>query len=51
MVKLLYTILFLIGMACIVLGHKTIGPAGLGTMLSGLLVLIGCLWLYNRKHQ
>lgn len=49
--KMLYLILFIIGMACIMLGHKTVGPTGLATMLTGLVVLVGCLWLYNRKHQ
>jgi len=51
MSKLLYVILFVIGMTCILLGHQKIGPTGLATMMAGLLVLTGCLWLYNRKHQ
>jgi len=49
--KLLYLILFIIGMALVVFGNKSIGPVGLSTMLAGIAVLIGLLWLYNRKYK
>ncbi|MGO4373440.1 DUF6903 family protein [Paenibacillus sp. 2TAB19] len=49
--KLLYLILFIIGMLLTVFGHQSIGPSGLLTMLLGLAMLISFLWLYNRKFK
>lgn len=49
--KLLFLILFIAGVALVVTGQKHIGPAGLATMLIGMLLLINLLWLYNRKYK
>ena len=45
----LLTVLFVAGMALIVLGWKLTGQLkGLGLMLVGLALLIAALWLYNQ---
>ncbi|MFF2890044.1 DUF6903 family protein [Paenibacillus sp. NPDC057967] len=49
--KLFYAVLFLGGMLLTVFGHRSIGPAGLFTMLLGLAMLISVLWMYNRKYR
>ncbi|MEF2245136.1 MULTISPECIES: DUF6903 family protein [unclassified Paenibacillus] len=51
MSKLLYSVMFIAGLALVILGQKNIGPSGLMTMLLGMVLLISLLWLYNRKYQ
>ena len=44
-------IVFVLGLSLVIIGHKEIGPSGLGLMLLGLAFLISLLWLYNRKYK
>lgn len=48
---LLMLIVFIIAMTLVITGQKSIGPAGLSTMLIGLGLLVGLLWFYNRQHK
>ncbi|WP_410767730.1 DUF6903 family protein [Fontibacillus sp. BL9] len=48
---LVMLIVFLVGLGLVVVGQKHIGAPGLGLMLIGLALLIGLLWLYNRKYK
>ncbi|MDQ0089553.1 hypothetical protein J2T12_002965 [Paenibacillus anaericanus] len=47
----LMLIIFIVGMALVIVGQKHIGAPGLGLMLLGLAMLIGLLWFYNRKYK
>lgn len=49
--NLLMVIIFVAGVALVIIGQKHIGPTGLGTMLVGMTMLIGLLWAYNRKYK
>lgn len=49
--NLLMLIIFVVGVALVIVGQKHIGPTGLITMLVGLSLLIGLLWVYNRKYK
>ncbi|WMT40253.1 hypothetical protein RE628_23800 [Paenibacillus sp. D2_2] len=48
---LLMLIVFVIAMTLVITGQKSIGLAGLGMMLSGLGLLVGLLWFYNRQYK
>lgn len=50
-VGVLCFIVFVISLGLIVVGQRNIGPAGLGTMMVGLVGLVGLLWFYNRKYR
>ena len=47
----LWTLLFLGCCALVVAGQRTIGYAGLWTMLLGLAGILVCLYFYNRRHR
>ncbi|MEK4508373.1 DUF6903 family protein [Paenibacillus sp. FSL K6-2524] len=49
--NVLMLIIFIVGMALVIVGQKHIGAPGLGLMLLGLTMLIGLLWFYNRKYK
>lgn len=49
--NLLLLIMFVAGVALVIIGQKHIGPTGLVTMLIGMAMLIGLLWVYNRKYK
>ncbi|WP_413371980.1 DUF6903 family protein [Paenibacillus taichungensis] len=49
--NLLMLIFFIVGIGLVIVGQKNIGAPGLGLMLLGLAMLIGLLWLYNRKYK
>lgn len=52
MVKnILMGILFVVFMAMIIIGQKTISYASLGLMLLGLAGLLALLYIYNRKYK
>jgi len=44
-------IIFIVALTLVVIGQKNIGASGLGLMLLGLAMLIGLLWIYNRKYK
>lgn len=44
-------IVFVICVALVILGQRSIGPKGLCVMLLGLAGLIWLLWLYNRQYR
>ena len=44
-------VLFIVGVAFVVVGQRHIGPQGLLVMLLGLVGLILLLYLYNRKFK
>ncbi|NWL88765.1 MULTISPECIES: DUF6903 family protein [unclassified Paenibacillus] len=48
---LLMLVVFIIAMILVITGQKSIGPAGLGTMLIGLGLLVGLLWFYNKQYK
>lgn len=43
-------VVFIICLALIIIGQKTVGKFELGMMLLGLAGLLGLLYDYNRKH-
>ncbi len=47
----LQIILFIIGVACVILGQKTIGIQSLGMMMIGLILLLFVLYRYNKRYQ
>jgi len=49
--KVLMLIMFIVALTLVVIGQKNIGASGLGLMLLGLAMLIGQLWIYNRKYK
>ena len=49
--NVLMLIVFVVATALVIVGQKSIGAAGLGLMLLGLAILIGLLWVYNRKYK
>ena len=49
--NLLLLIMFVAGVALVIIGQKYIGPTGLVTMLIGMAMLIGLLRVYNRKYK
>ncbi|MCI8357457.1 MAG: hypothetical protein HFI52_08335 [Lachnospiraceae bacterium] len=51
MVRIAYLLVFILGMALVVMGQRNIGPAGLLTMIAGLAGILILLYLYNRKYQ
>ena len=51
MVRIAYLLVFILGMALVVMGRLNIGPAGLLTMIAGLAGILILLYLYNRKYQ
>lgn len=51
LIRILYLIVFLVSMAFIVIGQRSIGPAGLLLMIVGLAGILVLLYLYNRKYQ
>lgn len=51
MVRLVYLLIFVLSMALIVVGQRNVGPAGLLTMMAGLVGILFLLYLYNRKYQ
>jgi len=50
-IRLLYLIVFIVSMTLIITGQRNIGPAGLLTMLVGLVGILVLLYLYNKKYQ
>ncbi len=51
MIRVIYLIVFVVSMVLIIVGQRNIGPAGLATMLAGLVGILALLYLYNRKYQ
>ena len=51
LVGILIAIVFVVCVALVIIGHRNIGLAGLGTQLLGLAGLIILLWLYNRQYK
>ena len=51
LVGILVAIVFVVCVALVIVGHRNIGLAGLGTQLLGLVGLITLLWLYNRQYK
>ncbi|MDE6916903.1 MAG: hypothetical protein K2P39_08925 [Lachnospiraceae bacterium] len=50
-IRLLYLVVFIVSMVLIVTGQRNIGPAGLMTMLVGLIGILVLLYIYNKKYQ
>lgn len=50
-VRFIYLIIFVLSMALIVTGQRSIGPMGLVFMLLGLVGILLLLYLYNKKFQ
>lgn len=48
---IIVAVVFCICVALVILGHRNIGLAGLGTQLLGLAGLLGLLGLYNKKYK
>lgn len=48
---IIIAVLFCICVALVVLGHRNIGLAGLGTQLLGLAGLLALLGYYNKKYK
>lgn len=44
-------VVFCICVALVIIGHRNIGLAGLGTQLLGLAGLLALLGLYNKKYK
>lgn len=44
-------VIFVVSLMLVIIGQRNIGPTGLGTMMLGLVGLIGLLWYYNRKYR
>ncbi len=51
MIKLLYLLVFIVSMALIIAGQRSIGPTGLLIMIIGLAGILALLYLYNKKFQ
>jgi hypothetical protein len=49
-VVILKLVVFIICLALIIIGQKTVGKFELGMMLLGLAGLLGLLYDFNRKH-
>lgn len=50
-IRLVYLLVFILSMLLIITGQRNIGPAGLLTMLAGLVGILLLLYLYNKKYQ
>lgn len=50
-VRLIYLLIFIGSMVLIMTGQRNIGPAGLLTMIVGLVGILVLLYLYNKKFQ
>jgi hypothetical protein len=48
---LLMLVVFIIAITLVITFQKSIGFAGLGTMLIGVGLLVGLLWFYNRQYK
>lgn len=48
---LLKCICFAVCFALVIIGHRTIGYAGLGTMLTGMVGILVLLYIYNKKYK
>lgn len=48
---ILKCLLLCVFVGLIIIGQKNIGYAGLGTMMIGLIGILGLLFLYNNKHK
>lgn len=49
--SILIAVIFVICVALIIVGQKSIGAAGLLTMVAGLAGLLALLFVYNRKYN
>lgn len=50
-IGIIVAIIFVVCVALVVIGQKSIGPKGLGTMLVGLAGLVTLLGLYNKQYK
>ena len=48
---ILMCLLLCVFVGLIIIGQKNIGYAGLGTMIIGLIGILGMLFIYNNKHK
>ena len=48
---IIVAVVFCVCVALVIIGHRNIGLAGLGTQLLGLAGLLGLLGFYNSKYK
>lgn len=51
LIGIVVLIVFVVCVALVIVGQRSIGPAGLGKQLLGVAGLIVLLWLYNRQYK
>ena len=44
-------VVFVVSVGLVIVGQRSIGPRGFGTLRLGLAGLIALLWLYNRQYK
>lgn len=50
-IRLVCLVLFIVFIAMIAIGQRTVGLPYLGMMLVGLIGLLAMLFIYNKQHQ
>lgn len=51
LLSLVSLVVFIAGMALVIVGQRNVGATGLLTMLAGLAILVFLLWVYNRQYK
>lgn len=47
----LYALIFVVGLALVVVGQRTVGYLSLVMMITGLLMLLFLMYTYNKKYN
>lgn len=49
--KIISLVVFVMGIALVAIGQKNVGPEGLLTQFVGLALLLGLLYIYNKRYK